>query len=50
MFDDGAGMQEYLLCTGIVVGPARDPKDMFVERVTMWTAQSTGMIWVGLVN
>jgi hypothetical protein len=29
--------------------PASDPKDLFVERVTMWTAQSTGMIRVGLV-
>jgi hypothetical protein len=27
MFDDGAGMHEYLLCTGIVVVPASDPKD-----------------------
>jgi hypothetical protein len=29
------GMLEYLLCTGIVVVPASDPKDLFVERVTM---------------
>jgi hypothetical protein len=35
MFDDGEGMLEYLLCTGIVVVPASDPKDLFVERVTM---------------
>jgi hypothetical protein len=35
MFDDGVGMHEYLLCTGIVVVPASDPKDLFVERVTM---------------
>jgi hypothetical protein len=35
MFDDGAGMHEYLLCTGVVVVPANDPKDLFVERVTM---------------
>jgi hypothetical protein len=35
MFDDGAGMHEYLLCTGVVVVPASDPKDLFVERVTM---------------
>jgi hypothetical protein len=35
MFDDGAGVHEYLLCTGIVVVPASDPKDLFVERVTM---------------
>jgi hypothetical protein len=35
MFDDGAGMHEYLLCTGIVVLPASDPNDLFLERVTM---------------
>jgi hypothetical protein len=35
MFDDGAGMHEYLLCTGIVVVPASDSKDLFMERVTM---------------
>jgi hypothetical protein len=35
MFDDGVGMHEYLLCTRIVVVPASDPKDLFVERVTM---------------
>jgi hypothetical protein len=37
MFDDGAGMHEYSSCTnfGIVVVPASDPKDLFVERVTM---------------
>jgi hypothetical protein len=35
MFDDGAGMHEYLLCTGIVVVPASDPKNLFMERVTM---------------
>jgi hypothetical protein len=35
MFDDGARMHEYLLYTGIVVVPASDPKDLFVERVTM---------------
>jgi hypothetical protein len=35
IFDDGAGMHEYLLCTGIVVVPASDPKDMFMECVTM---------------
>jgi hypothetical protein len=34
----------------IVVVPASDPKDQFVECVTMFTAQSTGMIWVGLVE
>jgi hypothetical protein len=35
MFDDGEGMHGYLLCTGIVVVPASDHKDLFVERVTM---------------
>jgi hypothetical protein len=35
IFDDGVGMHEYLLCTGIVVVPVSDPKDLFVERVTM---------------
>jgi hypothetical protein len=34
----------------IVVVPASDPKDLFVEHVTMWTAQSTWLIWVGLVK
>jgi hypothetical protein len=44
IFDDGAGMHEYLLCTGIVVVSASDSKDLFMERVTMWTAQSIGLI------
>jgi hypothetical protein len=35
MFDDDAGMHEYLLCTRIVVVPASDPRDLFMERVTM---------------
>jgi hypothetical protein len=34
----------------IVVVPASDPKDLFVERVTIFTVQSTGLIWVGLVE
>jgi hypothetical protein len=34
----------------IVVVPASDPKDLFVERVTMFTVQSTWLIWVGLVE
>jgi hypothetical protein len=33
-----------------VVVPASDPKDLFEERVTMFTAQSTGLIWVGLIE
>jgi hypothetical protein len=35
MFDDGVGMHEYLLCTVIVEVPASDPKDLFVECVTI---------------
>jgi hypothetical protein len=30
--------------------PASDPKDLFVECVTMFTAQSIGLIWVGIVK
>jgi hypothetical protein len=33
-----------------VVVPTSDPKDLFVEHVTMFTVQSTGLIWVGLVE
>jgi hypothetical protein len=51
MFDDGAGMHEYLLCTILDCGSAAsNPKDLFVERVTMFTAQSTRLIWIGLVE
>jgi hypothetical protein len=34
----------------IIVVSASDPKDLFVERVTMFTVQSTWLIWVGLVE
>jgi hypothetical protein len=34
----------------IVVVFASDPKDLFVEHVTMFTVQSIGQIWVGLVE
>jgi succinate dehydrogenase hydrophobic anchor subunit len=34
----------------IVVVPTSDPKDLFMEHVTMFTAQSTGLIWVCLVE
>jgi hypothetical protein len=34
----------------IVVVPTSDPKDLFMEHVSMFTAQSTGLIWVGLVE
>jgi hypothetical protein len=30
--------------------PASDPKDLFMKRVTMFTVQITGLIWVGLVE
>jgi hypothetical protein len=32
----------------IVVVPTSDPKELFMEHVTMFTTQSTGLIWVGL--
>jgi hypothetical protein len=51
MFDDGVGMHEFLLCTSLDCGmPASDPKDLFMERVTMFITQSTWLIWVGLVE
>jgi hypothetical protein len=34
----------------IVVVPASDLKDLFMERVTMFTVQITVLIWVGLVE
>jgi hypothetical protein len=34
----------------IVVVPASDPKDLLMECGTMFTAQSTGLIWEGLVE
>jgi hypothetical protein len=34
----------------IVVASASGPKDLFVEHVTMFTAQSTWLIWVGLIE
>jgi hypothetical protein len=34
MFDDSAGMHEYLLYTGIVIVSASDPKDLFMKCVT----------------
>jgi hypothetical protein len=39
----------YVLFWNVVV-PASDPKDLFIERVTMFTVQSIGLIWVGLVE
>jgi hypothetical protein len=34
----------------IVVVSASDPRDLFMEHVTMFTAQSTELIWVDLVD
>jgi hypothetical protein len=34
----------------IMVVYASDPKDLFMKCVTMFTAQSIGLIWVGLVE
>jgi hypothetical protein len=39
----------YVLFWTMVVH-ASDPKDLFVEHVTMFTAQSIGLIWVSLVE
>jgi hypothetical protein len=39
----------YVLFQFVVV-PASDTKDLFVERVTMFSTQSTWLIWVGLVE
>jgi hypothetical protein len=34
----------------IVIVPTSDPKDLFMECVTKFTVQSTGLIWEGLVK
>jgi hypothetical protein len=34
----------------IMVVPASDPMDLFIEHVTMFTTQSVGLIWVGLLK
>jgi hypothetical protein len=39
----------YVLFWTVVV-PASDPKDMFMECVTMFTTQITELIWVDLVG
>jgi hypothetical protein len=39
----------YVLFWSVVV-PASDPKDLFMEHVTMFTVQITWLIWVGLVE
>jgi hypothetical protein len=43
-------MSTYFVLFWIVVVPASDPKDIFMERVTMFTAQSTRLIWVDLIE
>jgi hypothetical protein len=44
-------------CTGtgyvlfwIEVVPTSDPKVLFMEHVTIFTVQITGLIWIGLVK
>jgi hypothetical protein len=34
----------------IVVVPTSDPNDLIMDSITMFTAQSTWLIWVGLVE
>jgi hypothetical protein len=34
----------------VVVVPASDPKGLFMECVTMFTPESTWLIWLGLVE
>jgi hypothetical protein len=43
-------MSTYYVLFWTMVVPASDPKDLFVEYVTMFTVQSIGLIWVGLVE
>jgi hypothetical protein len=38
-----------MYCLFVVV-PVWDPKDLFIECITMFTAQGTRLIWVGLVE
>jgi hypothetical protein len=40
----------YYVLFWIVVVPASDPKDLFIEHITMFTAQSTWLIWIDLVK
>jgi hypothetical protein len=40
----------YYVLFWIVVVPASDPKDWFMEHVNLFTVQSTWLIWVGLVE
>jgi hypothetical protein len=43
-------MSTYYIMFWIVVVSASDPKDLSMECVTMFTVQSTWLIWVGLVE
>jgi hypothetical protein len=43
-------MSTYYVLFWIVVVSPSDLKDLFMEHVTIFTAQSTGLIWVGLVE
>jgi hypothetical protein len=43
-------MSTYYVLFWISVVLASDPKDLLMEHVTMFTAQSIGVIWVGLVE
>jgi hypothetical protein len=40
----------YYVLFWIVVVTASDSKDLFIERITMFTTQSTWLIWVDLVE
>jgi hypothetical protein len=40
----------YYVLFFIVVVSASNPKNFFVERVTIFIVQSTWLIWVGLVE
>jgi hypothetical protein len=40
----------YYVLFWIVVVSASDPKDLFIEHITMFTAQSTWLIWIDLVK
>jgi hypothetical protein len=43
-------MCTYYVLFWIVVVSASDPKDLFMERLTIFTAQGAGPIWVDLVE
>jgi hypothetical protein len=43
-------MCTYYVLFWIVVVSASDPKDLFMERLTIFIAQGAGLIWVDLVE